>query len=64
MSNAVKIQAVINTLEIMNIQSTYDNVNKMLGIYQTLNDVKNSLIEMEAAEAKEVKEDAGESDAE
>ena len=63
MNNATKIQAVINTLEIMNIPSTYDNTNKLLGIYQTLSDVQKDLIEKEAVELKEVKDDAGAADA-
>ena len=37
-----KIQAVINTLEKLTIPATYDNVNMMLGIYQTLIEVRDS----------------------
>lgn len=59
MDNATKIQAVLNTLELLNVPSTFDNVNKLLGIYQTLVQVRDSL-----ASGKEVKEDAGEVDAE
>ena len=59
MDNATKIQAVLNTLELLNVPSTFDNVNKLLGIYQTLVNVRDSL-----AGVKEVQEDAGETDAE
>ena len=37
-----KIQAVINTLEKLTIPATYDNVNMMLGVYQTLIEVRDS----------------------
>jgi len=50
---ATKIQAVINTLEILNMPSTYDNVNHMMGIYNTLVEVRDELKE----EKKEVAED-------
>ena len=43
MGNAEKIQAVINTLELMTVPATYDNVNKMLGIYRTLMEVRDDL---------------------
>lgn len=33
---AIKVQAVLNTLELLNMPSTYDNVNHMLGIYREL----------------------------
>lgn len=49
---ADKIQAVINTLETLNMPSTYDNVNRVLGIYNTLVDVRNDLRAMAPA-AKE-----------
>ena len=48
MNNAEKIQAVINTLEQMMIPATYDNVNRMLGVYQTLIDVRDSKPEEKA----------------
>ena len=48
MNNAEKIQAVINTLEQMVIPATYDNVNRMLGVYQTLIDVRDSKPEEKA----------------
>ena len=49
MNEKEKIQAVINTLEQMMIPATYDNVNRMLGIYQTL-------IEIRDTKTEEVKE--------
>lgn len=57
MSNTEKIQAVINTLETMEIRSTYDNMNKLLGVYQTLAQVRDEL-------AAEEEKDGGEADAE
>ena len=38
-----KIQAVINTLEGLDIKSTFDNMNKLLGCQQTLADVRDEL---------------------
>ena len=57
-TNAEKVRAVINTLETLNIPSTFDNVNKMTGIYSTLVEVLDSL------NAKEGAEDAGKAEAE
>lgn len=57
MNNTEKIQAVINTLESMEIRSTYDNMNRMLGVYQTLAQVRDDL-------AAEEEKDGGETDAE
>ena len=48
MNEKEKIQAVINTLEQLMIPATFDNVNRILGIYQTL---------VEIRDTKEVKED-------
>ena len=42
MNEQEKIQAVINTLEKLMIPATYDNVNRMLGVYQTLIEVRDS----------------------
>lgn len=36
MTNAEKIQAVINTLELLEIKPTYNNCNCLTGIYHTL----------------------------
>ena len=58
MTNSEKIQMVINTLEILDMKPTYDNTNRMFGIYQTLFAVRDDL------KTKEAEEDAGEADAE
>ena len=50
MNEKEKIQAVINTLEQLMIPATYDNVNRMLGVYQTLIDVRDSKPEEKAVE--------------
>ena len=42
MNEKEKIQAVINTLEQITIPATFDNVNRMLGVYQTLIEVRDS----------------------
>lgn len=47
---ANKIQAVINTLESLNIPATYDNMNKLLGCLQALAEVRDAI-------NKEVKSD-------
>ena len=57
MKNTEKIQAVINTLESMEIRITYDNMNRMLGVYQTLAQVRDEL-------AAEEEKNGGEADAE
>ena len=43
LTNAEKIQAVLNTLELLSIPPTFDNVNRMTGIYQTLAEVRDDL---------------------
>ena len=43
LNNAEKIQAVINTLAMLNMPSTFDNVNMMTGIYKTLIEVRDNL---------------------
>ena len=47
MSNAEKLQAVINTLSLLNMPPTFDNVNHMTGIYQTLAHIRDELMEAE-----------------
>jgi hypothetical protein len=49
----MKIQAVINTLDLLTMPPTYDNVNHMLGIYTTLVEVRDAIHE----EKTEVVED-------
>ena len=40
---ATKVQAVINTLESLNIPATYDNMNKLLGCLQALAEVRDAI---------------------
>lgn len=60
MDNATKIQAVINTLDLIKFDGTYDNANRLLGIHRTLMEVRDSLMEQK----QEAEEDAGNIDAE
>lgn len=53
LSNAELIQVVINTLQVMNIPSTFDNVNKLTGIYNTLFQVRDSLAKEERKDGAE-----------
>ena len=41
--NAVEIQKVINTLEGLDIKSTFDNMNRILGSMQTLANVRDAI---------------------
>ena len=50
MSEKEKIQAAINTLQEIMIPATFDNCNKMLGVYQTLIEVRESKPEEKAVE--------------
>lgn len=43
MSNADKIQLVMNTLETLTLTGAYENMNKMMGIYATLAEVRDAL---------------------
>jgi len=45
-----KIQAVLNTLQEIMIPATFDNCNKMLGIYQALIEVRDSKPEEKAVD--------------
>ena len=58
MDNATKIQAVINTLDLIKFDGTYDNCNRLLGIHRTLMEVRDDLI----AQRQEAETDAGEID--
>ena len=49
MNDADKIQIVINTLGELKINATFDNVNMLLGMYQTLIDVRDHIRSMEVA---------------
>lgn len=42
-----KIQAVINTLEGLDIKSTFENMNKLLGCIQALAEVRDELTRQE-----------------
>ena len=57
MSNADKIQMVINTIEKLSMPSTIDNINRLIGIYQNLLQIRDEL-----AKQEEVTEDAGKAD--
>ena len=50
MKDSEKIQAVINTLALLEMPVTYDNVNRMTGIYNTLAEVRDGLSEAEEEE--------------
>ena len=52
MNNRDKIDAIINTLEQIMIPATFDNVNRMLGIYRTIDEVRKDI-----EEPKEVEKD-------
>lgn len=56
MTNAEKIQAVINTLATVTIPATYDNVNRMTGVFQTLAEVRDAMSGPEGPEEPEVTE--------
>ena len=56
MDNAMKIQAVINTLEQIQIPATYDNTNRMLGVFRTLMEVRDSLPEGEGQDGNDCSE--------
>lgn len=56
MSNAEKIQLVMNTIELITIPATFDNVNRITGIYNTLAEVRNDL-QKPAEKPEEVTED-------
>jgi len=43
---AAKIQVVISTLEGLNIKSTYENMNRLLGSMQALEAIKDELAAM------------------
>ena len=40
---AVKIQMVLNTLEELKMETTFDNVNRMMGIFVALREVRDGL---------------------
>lgn len=52
--NAEKIQKVINTLGLLQVPAIFENVNRLTGIYITLNEV------IDALSAEELPEETGE----
>ena len=56
MSNAEKIQAVLNTLDQIEVKASYDNTNRLLGIHKVLMEVRDDLAKPVNA-AEEVKEE-------
>ena len=50
LTKAERIQAVINTLQVLELPATFDNCNKMTGIYAQLMKIRDELHEEEAAE--------------
>lgn len=62
MDNATKIQAVINTLEMLEMPAKFSNMDKMMGIYKILAEVRDSLAA--PGEPKEEAEDEGQDRAE
>jgi hypothetical protein len=43
MTNAEKIQIVMNTIETLTVPASYENANRLTGIYQTLAEVRDDL---------------------
>jgi hypothetical protein len=62
MDNATKIQAVINTLEMLEMPAKFSNMDKMMGIYKILAEVRDSLAA--PGKPKEEAEDEGQDRAE
>lgn len=63
MKTSEKVQIIINTLAILNMPSTYDNVNRMLGIYDMLQQIKDDVMRMEAGPDESGVDQAGGQDA-
>ena len=61
MSNAEKIQLVINTIGVLNIPATIENVSRLSGVYGILQEVRNDLAANE--KPQEENEDAGAAEA-
>lgn len=45
--NSEKLQAVINTLKLLEMPPTYENVDRMTGIYKILCEVRDGIYEAE-----------------
>lgn len=52
------IQAVINTLEQLDIKSTYENTNKLLGCFQALGGVRDDLNRIADIQEEKLRKDA------
>ena len=48
-----KLQRVINTIQDIDIKSTFDNMNKLLGCLQTLAEVRDSLSQIKEVNVNE-----------
>lgn len=55
MSAIEKLEAIANTLATMDMKPTFENVNKMAGIYAVIREIQDEL--------REVPDDAGEAEA-
>ena len=55
---SIKIQMAINTLQDLDIKSTFDNMNHIMGAIQTLAQVRDALDEQSQGEVIDLKEDA------
>lgn len=55
---AAKIQIVINTLETLNITATYDNVNRLTGVFQLLRQLRDEIADMKGEADDERNADA------
>ena len=51
---SVKVQMVINTLQDLDIKSTFDNMNHLMGAIQTLAQVRDALDEQSPGEVLEL----------
>lgn len=49
---AETVQKVINTLQDLDIKSTYDNMNRLLGCQETLANVRDRLMEDKSVDEK------------
>ena len=50
---AMKVQNVINTLQVLNIPATRDNMNYLLGCHQELEEIKMDLAKLSIENEKE-----------
>ena len=57
MKYAEEIQKVLNTIALLKIDATFDNMNALLGIYQSLSGIRDALVEDEQAKEKDKEKD-------